>query len=463
MIFGKIKKIHFVGIGGIGMSGIAELLLNLGFQVSGSDISLTEITNKLRQKGAIIHSGHGSNFINDCDVLVYSSAVNLDNPEIQSAKQRGIPVIRRAEMLGELLKLKTKSIAVAGTHGKTTTTSMIGRILTEANLDPTIVVGGIVKSLDVNALLGSGEVIVVEADEFDRSFLQLQPTHAIITTIDRDHMECYEGEEDLLAAFTQFANAVPFYGTVIACRDDKLVQRIIPNISRPKITYGFSPGADLVAEHITYHEIHTEFYVRQNGNILGQIHLQVPGDHNIKNALASIALCMEMNIEFGTIQKGLAQFTGVRRRFDIKGIFNDIMVVDDYAHHPTEVAATVEGIKKGWDRRLVCVFQPHLYSRTQEFFEEFAHSFKKCDLLVVTDVYPAREDPIEGVTGKLIVNAAKMMENDRTYWIEDKENIVEFLKNEVMPGDMVITMGAGDIWKYCDQFVDELSKLEVAV
>ena len=457
-MFGKVKKVHFVGIGGIGMSGIAELLINLGFEVTGSDMKTTNITENLQKHGAVIHEGHKPENVNDSDVLVYSSAVQVDNPELQRAKDKQIPIIRRAEMLSELLKLKQTSIAVGGTHGKTTTTSMMGAVLTEALLDPTLVVGGVVKSLDVNALLGQGDVIVAEADEFDKSFLQLTPTYAIITNIDTDHMDCYDSEEDLLNAFAQYANATPFYGAVVACVDEPLIKRILPDISRPVITYGFSGDAEFQAERRLYREVRSTFVVKHQGKKLGEVEMMVPGAHNIKNALAVIALGTEMNIDFNTISNGLKQFSGVKRRFEIKGIFDDVMVVDDYAHHPTEVSATLRAIKNGWDRRLVAVFQPHLYSRTQDLYEDFARSFLISDVLLVTDVYPAREEPIAGVTGELITNMAKSMGHENVYWVEDKKRLVAAMKALVEPGDLVITMGAGDIWRICDKYAAMLEK-----
>ena len=457
-MFGKVKKVHFVGIGGIGMSGIAELLINLGFEVTGSDMKTTNITENLQKHGAVIYEGHKPENVNDSDVLVYSSAVQMDNPELQRAKDKQIPIIRRAEMLSELLKLKQTSIAVGGTHGKTTTTSMMGAVLTEALLDPTLVVGGVVKSLDVNALLGQGDVIVAEADEFDKSFLQLTPTYAIITNIDTDHMDCYDSEEDLLNAFAQYANAIPFYGAVVACVDEPLIKRILPDISRPVITYGFSGDAEFQAERRLYREVRSTFVVKHRGKELGEVEMMVPGAHNVKNALAVIALGTEMNIDFNTISNGLKQFSGVKRRFEIKGIFDDVMVVDDYAHHPTEVSATLRAIKNGWDRRLVAVFQPHLYSRTQDLYEDFARSFLISDVLLVTDVYPAREEPIAGVTGELITNMAKSMGHENVYWVEDKKRLVAAMKALVEPGDLVITMGAGDIWRICDKYAAMLEK-----
>ena len=423
----------------------------------------TNITENLQKHGATIHEGHKPENVNDSDVLVYSSAVQVDNPELQRAKDKQIPIIRRAEMLSELLKLKQTSIAVGGTHGKTTTTSMMGAVLTEALLDPTLVVGGVVKNLDVNALLGQGDVIVAEADEFDKSFLQLTPTYAIITNIDTDHMDCYDSEEDLLNAFAQYANATPFYGAVVACVDEPLIKRILPDISRPVITYGFSGDAEFQAERRLYREVRSTFVVKHQGKKLGEVEMMVPGAHNIKNALAVIALGTEMNIDFNTISNGLKQFSGVKRRFEIKGIFDDVMVVDDYDHHPTEVSATLRAIKNGWDRRLVAVFQPHLYSRTQDLYENFARSFLISDVLLVTDVYPAREEPIAGVTGELITNMAKSMGHENVYWVEDKKRLVAAMKALVEPGDLVITMGAGDIWRICDKYAAMLEKEAVQV
>ena len=462
-MFGKIKKIHFVGIGGIGMSGMADLLINLGFEVSGSDINTTDITKGLESKGARIFKGHSKDNIEDCDVVVYSSAVMLDNPELVTAKETRIPIIRRAEMLGELLKLKNKSIAIAGTHGKTTTTSMMGCVLTEAELDPTLIVGGIVKSLDVNAVLGTGEFIIAEADEFDKSFLQLQPTYSIITNIDLDHLECYKNEDDLFNSFTSFANAIPFYGVVAVCTDEPFVQKILPNISRPVISYGITNPADFSADNIQFNGSTTEFEVYHKDKSLGDIQLQVPGNHNVKNALGVIALCHELEVGFESIQKGLLNFTGVRRRFEIKGTFNDIFVIDDYAHHPTEISATLQAIKNGWKNPLVSVLQPHLYSRTRDFFEEFARALLISETIVVTDVYPAREKPIEGITGKLIADAAKKLGHHKVYWIEDKNQIYNLLKEIVFPGDIIITMGAGDIWEICDQYVEYLQQHHTAV
>ncbi len=455
-MFRSVKKVHFVGIGGIGMSGIAELLLNLGFEISGSDLQESEITRRLSSLGAEIFVGHQAENLDDSDVLVYSSAVRDTNPELQAAREKNIPIIRRAEMLGELISVKETSIAVGGTHGKTSTSSMIGALLTEAGKDPTLVVGGLVHTLKSNTQLGSGDIIVVEADEYDRSFLMLRPTLAVVTNIELEHTDCYADLEDLQSAFSQFCNSVPFYGSVVVCIDSPGVQEIMSRIKRPLITYGFSNQADIQAEDIQFDEIRTSFSVLHHGNPLGRITINVPGVHNVSNALAAVAIGLEMDLTFATISKGLAAYQGVRRRFDIKGIYNDIMVVDDYAHHPTEVKATLKAARTGWDRRIVAVFQPHLFTRTRDFYRDFARNFLASDVLVVTDVYPAREDPIEGITGKLVADAAKELGHRHVYYEPDIKNIIPTLNNLIEPGDMVITLGAGTIWRYSQAFFDQL-------
>ena len=462
-MFRRVKKVHFVGIGGIGMSGIAELLLNLGFDVSGSDITESPIIEKLIRLGADVHMGHSIINLTDADVLVYSSAVQKDNPEIQAAYEKNIPVIRRAEMLGELIAVKETSIGVGGTHGKTTTSSMIGTVLSEGHLDPTLVVGGLVKTIDSNAKLGAGNIIVVEADEFDRSFLALRPTISIITNIELEHIDCYDDLEDLQQAFIQFANAVPFYGAVIACADSPALLEITPEIKRPVITYGLSTGAKIRATNICYNETQTVYTLWEHEHENGTIKLNVPGEHNVVNSLAAIALGMEMGLKIDTIAKGLEAYHGVRRRFDIKGISNNIMVVDDYAHHPTEVCATLQAAKAGWNRRIVSVFQPHLFSRTQEFYKDFAEAFKESDVLIVTDVYPARETPIPGVSGAMVSNAARKTGHGYdVHYVPSLDDLAEHLDKIVQPGDMVLTIGAGTIWRYSDSYFEHLKTLEAA-
>lgn len=456
-MFRSIKKLHFVGIGGIGMSGIAEILLDQGFIITGSDRAVSENTERMVQLGATVHIGHDAKNVDpDVDVLVYSSAVAPDNPEILEAQRRKIPVIRRAEMLAEVMRLKY-GIGIAGTHGKTTTTSMVSLVLMEGGIDPTVIVGGRLRGLEgSNARLGKGEFIVVEADEFDRSFLSITPTIAVLTTLETDHLDCYRDLEDIKSAFIQFASKVPFYGFVVLCLDEPALQEIMPKIKKKIITYGLTSQADLQAVDIRHKEHRTTFTVLKEGHELGEIVLQIPGRHNVLNALAAIAVGLELNVPFDKVKSGIEKFTGVFRRWDVKADINGILVVDDYAHHPTEIAATLEGVKAGWRRRVVCVFQPHLYSRTRDFYEDFGRSFFNADVLVVTDVYPAREEPIQGITGELIANTAKEFGHKNVHYVPDKQAIPEFLMSIKRPGDIIITMGAGDIWKYGEEFIKRL-------
>jgi len=457
MTFRKINKVFFVGIGGIGMSGIAELLLNLGFKVFGSDMSENDNVVRLKSLGVDVKIGHDPANLIDADVLVYSSAVPLENPEIMKARQKGIPVIRRAEMLGELINVKETSIAVGGTHGKTTTSSMIGAMLSHSNMDPTLVVGGLVQNLNSNSKLGTGDIIVVEADEFDRSFLALKPTIGIITNIELEHTDCYEDLEDLQNAFLQFCQSVPFYGEVILCADSSAVQEILPKIERPMTTYGRSRDAAYRAENLRFDENSSTYSVFRAEENLGEIQLNVPGEHNVLNSLAAVVLGLEMGLSFQMIQKGITSYKGVRRRFDIKGIHNDIMVVDDYAHHPTEVETTLNAAKAGWDRRIVAVFQPHLFTRTQAFFREFATALQIADLVVITDIYPAREKPIPGVTSKLIFDACYHKMKMNCHYVPDLDDLEEKLDEIVIPNDMIITLGAGSIWRYSESYMDHLA------
>jgi UDP-N-acetylmuramate--alanine ligase len=458
-VFSSIKKIHFVGIGGIGMSGIAEILLDQGFAISGSDRTLGEVTERLQSLGAQIFEGHRANNVaSDVDALVYSSAVGPDNPELREAQARKIPVIRRAEMLAEIMRLKY-GIGIAGTHGKTTTTSMISLVLLSGDLDPTVVVGGKLSGLGgTNARLGQGEFIVVEADEFDRSFLSITPTIAVLTTLETDHLDCYRDLEDIKGAFVQFASRVPFYGFVVLCLDEPALLDIMPSLNKNKIvTYGLNPQADVQASEIRYKENTSSFLVTQAGKDLGRITIQVPGQHNVQNALAAISVGLELNIPFEKVKAGIEKFSGVYRRWEKKGEAEGITVYDDYAHHPTECRATLAGAKSGWKRRVVCVFQPHLYSRTRDFYEEFGKSFLLSDVLVVTDVYPAREEPIQGVTGELIVHAARRFGHKEAHYVPEKKTVPAFLRSIVRPGDLVITMGAGDIWKFGEQFLKDIT------
>ena len=458
-MFSSIKKLHFVGIGGIGMSGIAEILMDQGFTVTGSDRAASENTERLGTLGARIAIGHAAvNVGPDVDVLVYSSAVQPGNPELLEAQRRGIPVIRRAEMLAEVMRLKY-GIGIAGTHGKTTTTTMTGLALMEGGIDPTVIVGGRVNLLaKSNARLGKGDFIVVEADEYDRSFLSLTPTIAVLTSLETDHLDCYRDLEDIKAAFVQFANKVPFYGFVVLCLDEPSLQDIMPKVRKKIVTYGFNGQADLQALDILHKENTTKFSVLRKGIDLGQILLHVPGRHNVLNALAATAVGLEMQIPFATIKAGIEKFTGVFRRWEVKAETHGITVIDDYAHHPTEIKATLQGARGGWRRRIVCVFQPHLYSRTRDFYEEFGRAFFDADVLVLTDVYPAREDPIQGVTGELIANAAKDFGHKQVHYVPDKTALPAFLASIVKKGDMVITMGAGDIWKFGEEFIKKVNE-----
>jgi len=456
-MFKNIHKIHFVGIGGIGMSGIAEILLDQDFDVSGSDNSLTEITDRLTKLGAKVYKGHSPENLKDADVLVYSSAVTTDNPEVAAAIEKNIPVIKRSEMLAETMRMKY-GIGIAGTHGKTTTTSMVGLTLTEGGIDPTIIVGGKLSGLGgTNARLGNGEFIVVEADEFDRTFLKLTPVIAALTTLESEHLDTYKDLDDIKSAFIEFANKVPFYGFVVLCLDEPALLEIIPDINKKIITYGITPHADIRAVDITHNEFSSSYTVNHNGEDLGKITLNVPGVYNVKNSLVAVTIAKELGIEFSVIKKALEKFSGVYRRFEIK-YDKEILVVDDYAHHPTETTASLEGVRAGWKRRLVVVFQPHLYSRTRDFYQEFGRSFLNSDVFVCTEIYPAREEPMEGVDGKMISDITQKFGHKNVHFVADKNDIPEYLLNIVENDDIVITMGAGDIWKYGERFVELLNE-----
>ena len=451
-MLGKIRNIHFVGIGGIGMSGIAELLINQGFFVTGSDLLKSEITDHLEKIGAKIAEGHDPELIQGADVVVKSSAVKDSNPEIAAAIHHKIPVIRRAEMLSEIMRM-SYGIGIAGTHGKTSTTSMVGSVLSAAKLEPTIIVGGIVKNYGSNNLLGSGEYIVVEADEFDRSFLTLSPIIAGITNIEADHLDCYSNLEGVKKAFIEYANKVPFFGCVVACLDDIGVQSVLPSINKKIVTYGLSRQANVRAENIVMKNFTSTFDVLQNGELKGNIELSVMGSFNILNALQAIAIGFELDIAFEDIKKGLETYNGVFRRFELKGEFNDISVYDDYAHHPTEIEATLKGVRDSTDRRIIAVFQPHLYSRTKDFYNEFGRSFYQSDILLVAPIYPARELPIPGVSGELIANAAIQSGHQNAFYIPNNDEIVSTIEKHLLPGDIIITIGAGNIFKFGEELI----------
>ena len=457
-MFGKTNHIHFVGIGGIGMSGMAELLHKLGFIISGSDQNSSERTESLQTMGLHISEGHSGKNVNGADVVVYSSAVQRDNPEILAAENKQVPVIRRAEMLAELLKVKPTSIAIAGTHGKTTTCSMLGEILTTADFHPTMVIGGIVNKFQSNTISGSGDVIVVEADEFDRSFLTLRPTMGLITNLDLEHLDCYENLEDLQMAFTQFANAVPFYGKVGVCIDNHNAASIIPNIKRPVVTFGVHEDAEIQASNLQFENNHSTFTLSIHGEPRGELTVHVPGEHNVKNALGAAVLALELDTPFDKIQAGLDQYTGVRRRFDIKYTTDkNIMIVDDYAHHPSEVSATLKAAKTGWNNRIIAIFQPHLFTRTRDFYHDFAEAFLQADILIVTDIYAARENPLPGITAQIISDEAERLGHNHVEFIPEQTNIPARLKEIVQANDMIITMGAGNIWRQCEGIYEAIN------
>jgi UDP-N-acetylmuramate--alanine ligase len=444
-MFKRYQQIHFVGVGGSGMSGIAEIMSNLGYRVTGSDQRRNEAIERLERLGAKVFIGHEASHVEGAHVIVYSSAVSRDNIEVQVARQRGIPVIPRAEMLAELMRLKY-GIAVAGTHGKTTTTSMIGAVLAEGRLDPTIVVGGRITSLGSNARLGQGEYLVAEADESDGSFLKLAPTIAVVTTVDAEHLDHYETLDAIRDAFVTFVNKVPFYGAAVLCLDQPNIQLLIPRIDRRIVTYGLESGADLVARRLHLSGLTSRFEVFQRGTSLGECTLQVPGRHNVLNALAAIAVALDLEIPFLTIQKALAGFAGVQRRFQVIGQAGNVTVVDDYGHHPVEIRATLAAAKAGFDRRVVVVFQPHRYTRTLHLYQEFLTSFNQADALVMMDIYPAGEPPIEGVSAADLAEAIRAHgHRDVTYLGRDRAGVIDHVIDISRAGDLVITLGAGDV------------------
>lgn len=443
--FRNFQRIHMVGIGGIGMSGIAEVLLTLGYSVSGSDTKPSTITERLQDLGATVHEGHRAENVEGAHVVVISSAVKADNPEVAEAHKRKIPVIPRAEMLAELMRLKY-GIAVAGAHGKTTTTSIVASILATAHLDPTFVVGGRVNQAGTTARVGRGEYFVVEADESDRSFLMFAPVVAVVTTIDREHLDQYSSLEDLQDAFLQFVNRVPFYGAAILCLDEPNVQALMPNVKRPIITYGTSSQADLVISDVELLGLGSRFRLTYKGDDLGMFELpHPPGIHNVRNAAAAAAVALYLNVASDLIREGLGKFAGVGRRFDIKGVVNDIVVVDDYGHHPTEIRATLEAARGCKYNRLLVLFQPHRYTRTQQLWDEFSRAFNQADVLVLTDIYAASESPIAGITSEALVNSICEAGHKNVQYIGSMQAAVEFLLKEARPGDAILTIGAGNV------------------
>jgi UDP-N-acetylmuramate--alanine ligase len=449
------KHIFFTGIGGIGMSGIAEILIEEGFRVSGSDRQLSEITSYLADKGAHIYEGHRAENLRDVDLLVYSSAVPVNNPERQKAIDLGIEQIRRAEMLAQIM-LGKKNIAIGGTHGKTTTTALCAKVVIDSGLDPTVVIGGKLKNLKTNARLGQGNIFITEADEYDRSFLALSPNIVVITTLEEDHLDCYQDLSDIKQTFLQFASKVPETGHIICCLDDPMIRDILPNINGPVITYGIHPDADYRAINLKYEESASFFNIQNKTKTINDVSLQIPGEHNVLNSLAAFIVGDLLKIPVEKIKSALHQFSGVDRRFEIKGVINNIMIVDDYAHHPTEVAATIAGARNGWDKNLIIVFQPHLFSRTRDFFKEFTKALSKADQVIIADIYPAREEPIPNVDSNLIITEAENQGYHNFQYIAQKEEIEEYLLNQIRSGDMIITMGAGDVWTVSENLLTKL-------
>ena len=456
-MYKKNKHIHFVGVGGIGMSGIAEVLLNLGYTVSGSDLHDTAITRNLTRLGGIIHQGHQAEWIEGASVVVTSSAISADNPEVKRARENNIPVIMRAEMLAELMRLKKYGIAVAGSHGKTSTTSMIAWMLADAGLDPTIVVGGKVDALGGNAKLGQGEFLVAEADESDGSFLKLSPVLEVVTNIDLEHLDYYRDLDHIKENFLQFIDKVPFYGAAIICLDDPGVADILPAIKKRTITYGLTPQADLYGENVFWKEGRVHYTVRDRSGELGQIDVAPPGMHNVYNSLAVVAAGLELELTFPQIQKALRSFAGVQRRMQKKGEVGGITVVDDYGHHPTEIRATLAAIKKGWpEKRLVVLFQPHRYTRTKGLFREFQTCFHRADVLVMTEIYAASEEPIEGISGRSLLAAVIQHGQRHTRYIERVDDMAAELLPMLQPGDLVLTLGAGNIVRVGEELLELL-------
>ena len=452
----KKYHIHFVGIGGIGMSGIAELLLNLGYKVSGSDLSSSDLTRRLQSIGGVVYEGHAAEQIKGADVVVTSTAIVFDNPEVIAAAQASIPVIPRAEMLAELMRLKY-SIAIAGAHGKTSTTSLVAAVLDQGGLDPTVVIGGKLKSVGINALLGEGDFIVAEADESDGSFLKMSPTIAVVTNIDREHLDFYKDLNHIKEVFLSFIDRIPFYGLAILCLDDEPIQDIIPKIKKRFTTYGVSSQADVQAKNIESKGLTSRFAVKHLGENLGEISLNLPGIHNVYNAMASIAVGLELGIDFEVIKSALQTVQGVQRRLEIKGSVRDITVVDDYGHHPTEIKFTLQAARESWpDRRIVVVFQPHRYSRTEALFDDFTRSFYQSDVLVVLPIYAASEKAIKGVDSQLLFEEIRAHGHKDVVFVPSFTAAVAHLKQTLTAGDILLTLGAGDVYKLGETLLKEL-------
>jgi UDP-N-acetylmuramate--alanine ligase len=451
-MYRKAQHIHFVGIGGIGMSGIAELLLNLKYKVSGSDLRESDITRRLTSLGGTVRLGHQGEWVNGADVVVTSSAVRADNPEVVAARDALIPVIPRAEMLAELMRLKKYGIAVAGSHGKTTTTSMVGWLMAQAGLDPTVVIGGQVNSLGTNAKLGDGEFLVAEADESDGSFLKLSPVVEVVTNIDLEHLDHYRDLDEIKAAFLSFIDKIPFYGAAVLCLDDQNIASLLPQIRKRVITYGMSSQADVHAREVTTAGLISEFDVCRGTLPLGRIRLALPGLHNVANSLAAIAVGLELDIPFATMAAALASFSGVQRRLQIKGESRGITVIDDYGHHPTEVKATLAALRAAWPkRRLTVLFQPHRYSRTKALFQEFCTAFHEADLLYLTEIYAASEQPLAGVSGESLAAGIRQHGQKQIEYVAEVDELAALVLPRLATGDVVLTLGAGNIHQIGDK------------
>lgn len=456
-MFKKIKHIHFVGIGGIGMSGIAEVLLNLGYHVTGSDLKESDTTERLRSLGAVISIGHRSENIDSPHVVVVSSAVKKDNPEVAAAQERKIPVIPRAEMLAELMRLKY-GIAIAGAHGKTTTTSMVATVLAAGGIDPTVVIGGKLNSLGSNAKLGQGDFLVAEADESDGSFLKLSPTIAVVTNIDEEHLDFYKDINEIKRAFLNFINKIPFYGVAVLCLDERHIQSLIPSIEKRYITYGMSTQADYQARDISLLPLGSRYRVLYRGEDLGWFELSVPGLHNVNNSLAAVAVARELDVDTEVIRRALKEFSGVQRRFQIKGEAKGIMIIDDYGHHPTEIRATLAAAKACLGRKVVSVFQPHRYTRTERLLEEFFTAFNQADEVIVMDIYAAGEPPIEGISGRAVCEGIRRHGHKDAEYIPDRNSLIEHLVERLRTGDVLLTLGAGDVWKVGEAVLERLKE-----
>ena len=459
-MFRKIQHIHLVGIGGSGMSGIAEVLLTLGYKVTGSDLAQSETTRRLETLGGKIFIGHEASHVKGAEVVVISSAVQATNPEVVAAREHIIPVIPRAEMLAELMRLKF-GIAIAGSHGKTTTTSLVASVLAHAGLDPTFVVGGKVNAMGTHARLGRSDFLIAEADESDGSFLRLSPSISIVTNMDREHLDHYGTMEQLEKAFLEFANKVPFYGVAILCSDDPRLKTFLPKMAKRYITYGLkelSEGGqpDVFASDVMIAGRVSNFRAYFRGKKLGPFRLNIPGQHNVLNALAAMAVALELDVPVDLIRKGLASFSGVERRFDIRGEKSGVVVVDDYGHHPTEIQCAIGAAKTAWVGRLIVLFQPHRFSRTKDLAQEFAEAFDQADVLYVTDIYSAGETPLPGVTGESLAQQIQANGHPSVNWIGKKEELVKQVLPILASGDVVLTLGAGDIWKVGSELLESL-------